>query len=221
MKNKLWKALTVLLLIYVLTAGLYGEVPRQPILNETVRNLYYHVTMWFSMVIFLLISLIYSIKYLNSGKIEHDDISSEFVNTGVIFGIVGFTTGAIWGLVTWGDPLPKDPKILSVAIAMLAYFAYLVLRGAFEDEQRRARISSIYNIFAFVIFNVLIWILPRMTDSLHPGNGGNPGFKIYDSDNIMKPVFYSAIIGWTLLGLWITTLRIRLKRLNHLINDRN
>lgn len=219
MKNKLWKGATILILIYVLTAGLYGEVPRQPILNETVRNLYYHVTMWFAMVIFLLISLIYSIRYLRSNNIQHDIIASEYVNIGIVFGIVGFATGAIWGYVTWGDPIPKDPKILSAAIAMLAYFAYLVLRGAFEDDQRRARISSIYNIFAFVIFNVLIWILPRMSDSLHPGNGGNPGFNIYDSENTMKPVFYSAIIGWTALGIWIASLRIRLKRLFYKLEE--
>jgi len=87
----------------------------------------------------------------------------------------------------------------------------VILRGAFDDEQKRARITSVYNIFAFVIFNVLIFILPRMTDTLHPGQGGNPGFNIYDNDNIMKPVFYPAVVGWILLGIWITTLHVRLR----------
>ncbi len=212
MKLQWWKILTILLLIYVLIAGLAGEVPRQAILNETVRNLYFHVTMWFAMTTFLFISLIYSIRYLRSGKISEDDKAVEFVNSGILFGMIGFATGALWGNYTWGSPLPKDPKILSAAIAMLAYFAYVILRGAFDDEQKRARITSVYNIFAFVIFNVLIYILPRMTDTLHPGQGGNPGFNIYDNDNIMKPVFYPAILGWILLGVWITTLRVRLKK---------
>ncbi len=214
-----WKLLTLVILVYVLIMGLTGEVPRQAILNETVRNLYFHVTMWFGMVIFLLISLVYAIRYLSTSDITFDDKSAEFVNMGVLFGIIGFVTGSLWGNYTWGSPLPKDPKILSAAIAMLAYFAYLVLRGAFEDEQKRARITSVYNIFAFVIFNVLIFILPRMTDTLHPGQGGNPGFSIYDNDNIMKPVFYPAVIGWTLLGVWITTLRIRLKIVNRAITN--
>jgi heme exporter protein C len=81
------------------------------------------------------------------------------------------------------------------------------------DEMQKARISSVYNIFAFVIFMVLIWILPRMTDSLHPGNGGNPAFSKMDLDNRMRLVFYPAIIGWTLLGFWITQIRIRIKKL--------
>lgn len=219
MKLSWWKLLTLVVLTYVLIMGLVGEVPRQAILNETVRNLYFHVTMWFGMVIFLLISLVYAIRYLSSGDITFDDKSSEFVNMGVLYGIIGFVTGSLWGNYTWGSPLPKDPKILSAAIAMLAYFAYLVLRGAFEDEQKRARITSVYNIFAFVIFNVLIFILPRMTDTLHPGQGGNPGFNIYDNDNIMKPVFYPAILGWVLLGVWVTTLRIRLKIVNRALTD--
>ena len=95
---------------------------------------------------------------------------------------------------------------------MLIYLAYIVLRGSLEDEQKRARISGVYNIFAFVLLLVFIGILPRMTDSLHPGNGGNPGFNNYDLDNNMKLVFYPAVIGWILLGWWIASIRIRISK---------
>src|SRR5690606_41446872 len=87
MKLAWWKILTIILLVYVLVMGLVGEVPRQAILNETVRNLYFHVTMWFGMVLFLLISLVHSIAYLRSGKIESDDRAVEYVNTGILFGL--------------------------------------------------------------------------------------------------------------------------------------
>ena len=60
---------------------------------------------------------------------------------------------------------------------------------------------------------VFIMILPRLTDSLHPGNGGNPVFGKYDLDNHMRMVFYPAVIGWTLLAVWIAEIRIRIKRL--------
>jgi heme exporter protein C len=101
----------------------------------------------------------------------------------------------------------------SVAIGLLIYLAYSLVRSSMPDEMQKARISSVYNIFAFVIFMVLIWILPRMTDSLHPGNGGNPAFSKMDLDNRMRLVFYPAIIGWTLLGYWIAQLRIRIKNI--------
>lgn len=102
---------------------------------------------------------------------------------------------------------------------MLMYIAYIILRGSFDDEQRRARISAVYNILAFAVFVPLIFILPRLTDSLHPGNGGNPAFGKYDLDSRMKMVLYPAFIGFTLLGVWITELRVRMRRLQATLDE--
>ena len=60
---------------------------------------------------------------------------------------------------------------------------------------------------------VFIGILPRMYDSLHPGNGGNPGFNSYDTDKNMLMVFYPAVLGWILLSLWIANINIRINKL--------
>lgn len=215
MKENWWKILASVLVLYSVIAGFLGEVPQLPILHESIRNLYFHVPMWFSMVILYLISVIYSIKYLSSGNEDHDLKSVEFVNAGVIFGFLGLMTGMIWGNYTWGSPWPNDPKMNSSAISTLMYLAYLVLRNSLEEEQKRAKISAVYNIFAFPIMIVLLFILPRMTDSLHPGNGGNPGFSSYDLDSRMRGVFYPACLGWILLGVWIADLQFRIRKLQN------
>jgi heme exporter protein C len=103
-------------------------------------------------------------------------IAVECVNTGLFFFTLGLLTGMLWAKYTWGEFWSGDPKQNSAAIAFLLYCAYLVLRNSIDEEQKRAKISAIYNIFAFPIMIVLIFVLPRMTDSLHPGNGGNPAF---------------------------------------------
>jgi len=192
--------------------GLLFGVPRLPILNETIRALYFHVPMWFGMIILFFISVVYSIKYLSSNKSDHDIFAIEFVNTGIVFGLLGLITGMIWAKFTWSSAWSGDPKQNGAAITLLIYLAYMVLRNSIEDEQKRARISAVYNIFAFAALIPLLFILPRMTDSLHPGSGGNPGFNAYDLDSKMRMVFYPAVVGWTLLGVWISTLRIRIKR---------
>jgi heme exporter protein C len=102
---------------------------------------------------------------------------------------------------------------------MLVYLAYLILRGSIEDFQLRARISAVYNIFAWATLIPLLVILPRMTDSLHPGSGGNPGFNIYDIDNNLRMVFYPSIIAWSLLGVWITELRVRSREIEQKIES--
>jgi heme exporter protein C len=211
MRRNWWKILASLLLIYSIIAGLLLEVPRLPILHETIRNLYFHVPMWFTMIILYFISVIYSIKYLASGNEKHDLMAVEMVNTGIIFGFLGLATGMIWANYTWGAPWPNDPKLNSAAISTLMYLAYVVLRGALDEEQKRARISAVYNIFSFPVMIVLLFILPRMTDSLHPGNGGNPGFNSYDLDSSMRLVFYPAVLAWILVGVWIANLKFRLR----------
>jgi heme exporter protein C len=219
LKKNFWKIACMLLLIYTIWAGFMGKVPRQAILNETVRNLYFHVTMWFTMIFLLGTSVYHSIQYLRKSDIKSDLISNAYVETGLVFATLGLVTGSLWAKFTWGDWWTNDPKLNSVAIGLLIYLAYGLVRSSMPDEQQKARISNVYNIFAFVIFMILIWILPRMTDSLHPGNGGNPGFSKYDLDSNMRLVFYPAIIAWTLLGYWIANLRIRIKKLAYLISE--
>jgi heme exporter protein C len=186
-------------------------VPRLNIVNETIRALYFHVPMLFGMVALFGTSSVCAIKYLRNPSFENDVWSVEFANVGMIFGLLGIFTGMIWANYTWGSPWHGDPKQNGAAIALLVYFAYFVLRGSVNNEEQRARLSAAYNIFAFVAMIPLIFIIPRMTSSMHPGSGGNPGFNMYDLDSRMRMVFYPGVIGWILLGCWISTLRIRMK----------
>lgn len=206
---KWWKILGAVLVLYTLIWGLLTPIPHLAILEESIRNLFYHVPMWFGMIFLLLGSMIQSILFLGNGRLVSDVKAAELAKAGVLFGMMGIFTGMIWAKHTWGDYWTNDPKLNSAAIGMLMYFAYLVLRSSIEDEEKRARVSAVYNIFSFPVFVVLIFILPRLTASLHPGNGGNPGFNSYDLDNKLRLVFYPAVIGWALLGYWIADLGIR------------
>lgn len=216
-----WKVLVVVTIIYTLFAGLMLGVPRQNILNETIRNLYFHVPMWMSMVTLFVISVFFSIKYLATGKEEHDLIAVECINTGIVFYALGFLTGMLWAKFTWGEYWSGDVKQIDAAIGFLVYCAYLVLRSSIDEEQTRAKISAIYNIFAFPIMIVLILVLPRMVNSVHPGSGGNPGFNKYDLDSRMRLVLYPAFIAWSFLAIWIASLRYRIRLIENKKNEIN
>jgi heme exporter protein C len=212
LRKNWWKILSILFLIYTFTAGLLGDVPKKPILNETIRNLYFHVAMWFVMMIFFIVSVVYSIRYLRRNSPIDDIYAMEYARTGIIFGVLGLLTGSVWARYTWGDFWSNDPKQLGAAIALLIYFAYFVLRNSLTDLDKSARISAVYNVFAFAMLFPTIWIIPRLVESLHPGGMGNPAFNTKDIDSRMRLIFYfGAIPGWALLGVWITSLRIRLQ----------
>lgn len=212
MKNWL-KILAVATLFYVHIAGLLFDVPRLNILNETVRAIYFHVPMWFGMILLFVLSVFHAIRYLRNPLVESDRKSVEYANVGLVFGILGILTGMLWANYTWGSPWHGDPKQNGAAIALLVYMAYFVLRGSTENQEQKARLSAVYNIFAFAAMIPLIFIIPRLQDSLHPGSGGNPGFNAYDLDNRMRSIFYPAVMGWFLIGLWIASLRIKYKTL--------
>jgi heme exporter protein C len=210
-----WKIASILLLIYTFIAGFLFKVPDLPALQETIRNLYFHVCMWFAMMILFTVSVVNSIKYLRTFNLKYDIYARQYATVGIVMGVLGYITGAIWMTFTWADPnnpafqsfgaLAREPKLIGAAIALLIYFAYMV---------KRARISSVYNIFAYAMLFPSIWILPRILPSLHPGREGNPALNTSDIDSSMRIVFYPAVIGWTLLAVWITTLKIRLSLIN-------
>lgn len=217
MKNNWWKILSLVVVLYTVFAGFLLPVPKLVILNETIRSLYFHVPIWFSMLFLMGISVFQSIQYLGNNKIKQDIIAVEAAHVGMVFSIIGILTGMLWARYTWGTWWTTDTKLNGVAITLLIYTAYFILRNSIEDEQKKARISAIYNVFAFVMMIVFVMILPRMNASLHPGNGGNPAFGKFDLDNTMRLVFYPACIAWILVGLWLMQIRVRITVLNRKI----
>jgi heme exporter protein C len=209
-----WKILSFVLLMYTCIWGFLVPIPvLDGRLQQSVRNLFFHAPMWFAMMTLFTVSVIYAIKYLGSQNSRHDTFAAEYARSGIVFGILGLITGAIWANYQWGKPWSGDPKQNGAAIALLIYLAYFVLRGSMTDVDKRSRISAVYNIFAYAMLFPTLWILPRMTESLHPGglgSEGNPALNPNDTSPEMEMVFWPAVIGWTLLGVWITTLRIRL-----------
>jgi heme exporter protein C len=223
MHRNWWKILAVALLLYTFTAGYLVPIPEMSnttTLKESIRNLFFHVPMWFGQIILLSTSLGYSIMYLRTQNLKYDIYAVEFAKTGIVYGLLGLITGAIWATYTWGAPWSNDPKQIAVVIALLIYLAYFVLRNSMNDIDKRARVGSVYNIFAYFIYLPLIMILPRLVQSLHPGGQGvegNPGLNGKDLAPSMRLVFWPAVLGWTLLGIWITTLKIRI----YLLRDKN
>ncbi len=220
MHKSWWKILCIILLVYTFTAGLLIRIPNLTALGQTSRNLFFHVSMWMSMMALFTISVVNAIRYLRTFKLKYDIYARQYAVTGIVFGVLGYSTGAIWMSYTWADPnnplfesfsaVAREPKLIGAAIALLIYLAYLVLRDSISDMDKRARISSVYNIFAFAMLFPAIWIVPRLLPSLHPGQEGNPALNFKDVSATMRMVELPAFIGWSLLGVWISTLKIRI-----------
>lgn len=221
MRRYWWKILSIVLLLYTFIAGFLVKLPHRVAyeesnMYESMRNFFFHVPMWFSQMILITVSLVYSIRYLRTPLSKNDWYAVEFARTGTVMGFLGLITGSIWANYTWGAPWNNDPKQIGAAIALLTYLAYFVLRNSISDIDKRGRVAGVYNIFAYFIYIPMVMILPRMVESLHPGGKGvegNPGLSGNSLDPTMRAIFWPAVIGWVLLGVWISTLKIRVRAL--------
>lgn len=208
-----WKYFLIGFITLIISAAFLINIPRIAILEETARNLIFHVPMWFTMFACFAVGMVYSIKYLSSEN-PFDDMKAETASmVGVLFGICGLLTGMVWARFTWGAWWTfAEPKMNLSAIALLIYVAYFILRSAFDDEQLRARLSAVYNIFAASTVPFLLYVIPRQLPSLHPGADGNPAFSEFTAVEL-RIVFYPAIIAFFLLAYWISNLRYRYRKI--------
>jgi len=195
------------------------EFPLIPGLEEKARIIFFHVpTAWLTVLAFLT-SMFYGIRYLRKRDMMDDIRSSSAAGLGLLFCVLATVTGAIWAKFNWGSFWNWDPRETSIFVLLLIYGAYFSLRSAIEVEEKRAALSAVYSIIAAVTVPFFIFIMPRIMTGLHPGAKGDPDgagpvidFKM--SGN-MRVVFFASLIAFTLLFVWMFSLRVRAARLEY------
>ncbi len=208
----------------VIVAGFVLSVPRLDILEQSARNLYFHVPMWFALMAGMLVSAVYSARYLASPRVEYDVRAEQAALVAMLFGVLGLVTGMVWARFTWYVGTGKwwnfDPKQSFVAVQLLVFSAYFVLRSSLDEERTRGRIAAVYNLFAVAIAPFLLYVLPRQLESLHPGGEGSPAFSQTDLAPEMRMIFYPAVAGFIALFWWLYTQRVRLRLAERRLGER-
>lgn len=195
----------------VITAGFLIQIPDIPILQQSARNLFLHVPMWFTMMVAFAMGFYFSIRYLNDEHMKWDRKAETATSVGLLFGICGLFTGSLWARFTWGAWWTfAEPRMNLAALAMLIFVAYFILRSAFNDPEKKAKISAVYNIFGVTTIPFLLYIIPRQLPSLHPGAEGNPAFSEITAPEL-RYIFYPAVIGFIGLSIWIMDVVNRVK----------
>jgi heme exporter protein C len=157
-------------------------------------------------------SMVHSVLFLMRRKMEHDDQAAGAAELGLLFCVVATVSGSMWAKAMWGSYWNWDPRETSIFFLLLIYFAYLALRGAVDDPARRARLSAIYSVIAFVTVPFLIFVVPRLYFSLHPDPIINPRGKV-DMDPRIRIAFFALLAGFTVVFFWLLSLRLRLARI--------
>jgi len=204
----LWTVLKFLLFLWLgaVIVGAFLYAPLAQGLGEYTRVLYFHVpTAWVTVVAFFLGAL-FSVIYLRKRDIKFDYYAESASQLGILFCILATLTGSVWAKVSWGSFWNWDPRETSTFILLLIYAAYFALRSAIEQPDRRAALSSVYALLAFVTVPFFVFIVPRVYQSLHPDPLVNTQGKI-NMDSRMLTVFLSSLFGFTILFFWMLKLK--------------
>ena len=193
--------------------------PLVPVLGETTRVLYFHIPAAWVTVLALGWSMIHSLLYLKRRNLEHDHQAAAAAEIGLMFCVVATVSGALWAKAMWGAYWNWDPRETSIFFLLLIYAAYLALRSAIDQPERRARLAAVYSAIAFVSVPFLIFVVPRIYFSLHPDPIINPRGKV-DMDPRIRVVFFALLLGFTGLYFWVQSLRVRVARVEHRMEER-
>lgn len=212
----LWKIALFILVSFISIAGIafpivenpstWYEFPFIPGLGENAKIIFFHVpTAWITVLAFLM-STIYGIKYLRKKDLDDDARAYTAALLGMIFCILATVTGAVWSKFAWGSFWSWDPRQTSIFALMLIYGALFALRSAIEQDEKRAVLSSVYSIIAFVTVPFFIFIMPRIMKGLHPGSADDTtsgpvvNFKM---DSNMYLIFVLSLLAFTILYFWM------------------
>jgi heme exporter protein C len=175
-------------LVWVATAvvmGLSGYAiffvaPRELTMGNVQRIFYIHVTSAWAGFLAFFISFFGCLGYLASRQPKWDWLAVATAEVGLVFTTIVLITGPIWAKPVWGIWWTWDARLTTTFILGLLYTAYLLLRALMEEPQRRAMVSAVFGIFAFLDVPLCYFSI-RWWRTLHPqpviGGGPNSGLN--------------------------------------------
>ncbi len=217
MKRTVLSTLLVTVLMCLAGYAALFVAPDERTMHAAQRIFYFHVPSWIAMFVAFFIAAIGNIAYLTSRSPKWDWLSVAGAEVGVVCCTIGLLTGPLWGKPAWGIWWTWDPRLTTTFVLWLLYISYLLLRGMVEDAERRARISAVFGLFAFLDVP-LVYVSNRFGRTQHPApvffGGPNAGV-----DPTMGRVLLLCVIA--VLGIMITILldRYRLERLRHELGE--
>jgi heme exporter protein C len=209
-------ALIVALVIFGGYAALF-IAPEERTMGLIQRIFYMHLPAWISMFSAFTVTLFSNIAYLRTRRLKWDWLGVSSAEVGVICGTIGLVTGPIWAHPVWGVWWTWDARLTTTFILWLLYISYILLRNLVDEPERRATLSSVFGIFAYIDVP-LVYVSNRLWRTTHPQpvifGGANSGL-----DPTMSKVLSVCI--YAILGVMILVLiqRYSLERLRHELDD--
>ncbi|MBK8432692.1 MAG: cytochrome c biogenesis protein CcsA [Chloroflexi bacterium] len=151
-----------------ITLGMiFWYAPTERMMGHVQRIFYFHVGSAWVASITLFVALVCGALYLRRPHPTWDALSLASVEIGVVLFSMTIVSGSIWGRPAWNTWWEWSPRLTSATIMWLVYVAYLMLRAAVDDEDKKRRFAAVYVIAAFVT-TLITYGSIRILRDIHP-----------------------------------------------------
>lgn len=211
-KRILLGAVAILLVIASAYASFY-IAPEERTMGVIQRIFYFHVgSAWAGMDAFL-VCFIANLLYVWRRQPKYDWLAVSSAEVGLVLTTVVLITGPIWAHPVWGIWWTWDARLTSTFVLWLLYVSYLLLRTLVEEQDRRALLSSLFGIFAFLdvplVFGAIRWWRTQHPSPVIMGGQGS------GLDLTMKKVFFFTVLAMNVFAAFLIVERYILEKLKH------
>jgi heme exporter protein C len=211
----MWKrAISSAAVVFLVGAAAYASffiAPDEKTMHVLYRIFYFHAaSAWAGMTAFF-ICFVANLLYVWRREEKWDALGVSSAEVGLAFTTVVLITGPIWAKPAWGIYWTWDARLTSTFVLWLLYISYLLLRTLIEEPDRRALLSALFGIFAFIdvpiVFGAIRWWRTQHPSPVIMG-GPNSGL-----DPTMEKVFFFSVFALHCLMVFLIAERYRLEKL--------
>jgi heme exporter protein C len=182
------------------------QAPREATMGDLQRIFYFHVASAIAGMMSFAVNFVASLIYVIKKKRWWDNLALSAAEIGVMFFSIVLITGPIWAKPVWFVWWTWSPRLTLSLVLCLLYAAYLLIRKYIEDPERRAMVSSVFGIIAFLDVP-LVWFSIRWWRDLHPAAMVDTGGLAAS----MRPAFLVCLIAFQLLLVYLLRRRFFLE----------
>lgn len=193
-----------------------ATIPLNAQLEETARNLYFHVPAAWVATLAWFVAAFFGMRYLRKREPEDDLKAAGTAAAGLLFCVLATVSGSFWARLQWGEFWSFDPRQVSIFATLVIFAAYFALRSALNDEELRRRVSAVYLLLLALPIVYFVFVFPRTEAGLHPGSmGSGDSGPVLSSDadslNPVKQVLFGlSMLSITLLFFWTVNVSVRM-----------
>jgi len=182
------------------------QAPREKTMGDLQRIFYFHVSSGITGLTAFAVNFAASVMYLVRRNRWWDHVALSSAELGVMFLSIVLVTGPIWAKPVWFVWWTWSPRLTSSLVLWMLYVAYLLVRNYVLDPDRRALVSAVFGIVAFVDAPI-VWFSIRWWRDIHPA----PMLETGGLSPSMRPAFYTCWAVFQILFIYLLRRRFFLE----------